>query len=395
MFKPVREWSESDVEQLVASGRKEGPDLEYKQALWADLEKKPREFLRDICAMLNSAGGMILVGVPELRDDDGPTGAPDPNTPLGIELGNPEQALLQLESRVLDGIDPRFRFESLAIPLRSGRFVLAFQIPNSLDKPHRVFYGGNISFPSRRERRIYELNTSEIKEKVMMTASRAEVAESEIMTAVRVENMQPANPLLRVAAIPIFTRNFAVDLADGRVVDAFATMDMLANGNRQRAPRTSYSVDGLTRDGLATGVRATLGHNGLLVFKIEPPIGSIDRSPSLNPVVIDMYLRGILRSAKSVYDASSLSAPIVIGASLSFRTELLIYYGGMYEEPICVAPMNRVFPTLSIESLDHDSDKRLVPLCDNVHQSFGESGSPFFDSTGKWIWSPNMVVRGG
>jgi len=32
-----------------------------------------------------------------------------------------------------------------------------------------------------------------------------------------------------------------------------------------------------------------------------------------------------------------------------------------------------------------DVDEIMLPLCDQVHQTFGHAGSPSFDSDGKWI----------
>ncbi len=177
MDKPLRDWIESDIANLVNAGRTEGRSLEFKQELWDNGDRGSKDFLRDVCSMANSEGGLLLVGIAERRDALGkPTGEPDIEAPLGIECENPEQVLLGCEAKVLDGIDPRLTVESHSINLQSGRKVLAFRLPNSLEKPHRVFHQGRTWFPARREWRIYELNASEIRDMVMKTTSRLDEA---------------------------------------------------------------------------------------------------------------------------------------------------------------------------------------------------------------------------
>lgn len=49
--KPIREWNEEDVMDLVPLGRTEGPSLEYKAQLYDEGERGNRELLLDICSM--------------------------------------------------------------------------------------------------------------------------------------------------------------------------------------------------------------------------------------------------------------------------------------------------------------------------------------------------------
>jgi hypothetical protein len=100
----------------------------------------------------NASGGTILVGIAELRDDIGQaTGAPDPAADMGIEHANPEQQLLTYESRILEAIDERLPVQLRAVTCANDRHAIVIRIPNSLAKPHRVRYRGQVNFPSRRE----------------------------------------------------------------------------------------------------------------------------------------------------------------------------------------------------------------------------------------------------
>src|SRR5690242_20031449 len=99
---------EADVRAIVAAGLKEHLQLEYKSALYDTNERGNREFLLDICMFANTSGGVLLIGVHELRSENNqPTGAPDPNAPLGITLANPEAILAAYDARVMEAIEER------------------------------------------------------------------------------------------------------------------------------------------------------------------------------------------------------------------------------------------------------------------------------------------------
>jgi predicted HTH transcriptional regulator len=171
----------------------------------------------------NYEGGILIIGVHEIRDAGGqPTGVPDPNAEIGIELRNPEKQLLAYENRVIDCIDERLPVEMHSVGLASGHYVLVIRVPNSLSKPHRVSYKGRTSFPCRRERRRYELDAREIKDLAMRAASQLDRAEFVINAAIDDDqkSLNPNAPVLSVALLPVFFRNFVVNLKSQSVSDA-------------------------------------------------------------------------------------------------------------------------------------------------------------------------------
>jgi hypothetical protein len=205
------------------------------------------EFLLDVCMFANANGGTLLIGVLELRDTEGqPTGTPDPSAELGIVCANPEQQLLAYESRSLEAIDERLPIELRAVPCASGRHLIGVRVPNSLSKPHRVRYQGRTYFPSRRERQRYELVASEIKDMAMRTASQSERAEAILSSAIGDPgHLGTASPVLVVALLPVFFRNFVVDLKQQAVSHALTIFTL--PGGRSVIPE--YSVNGLSRIG--------------------------------------------------------------------------------------------------------------------------------------------------
>jgi len=76
--RPLRDIREIDVRRLLESGLEEHLQLEYKSALYEDNDRGRREFLLDLCMFANAFSGILLIGVPERRDEHGqPTGVPD------------------------------------------------------------------------------------------------------------------------------------------------------------------------------------------------------------------------------------------------------------------------------------------------------------------------------
>jgi predicted HTH transcriptional regulator len=168
---------EQDIRQLVASGVQEYLQLDYKQGLYED----KKEFLLDVCQFANAAGGILLIGIQELREGGKPTGVPDREAELGIELVNREAELLKLDAWVTTGIEETLHIESNPIDMGNNRWVLAIRVPNSTRKPHSVYFEkGRIYFPYRRERSRDYLDVRDIKEMVMRTASRVEQAEKKL-----------------------------------------------------------------------------------------------------------------------------------------------------------------------------------------------------------------------
>jgi len=387
MEKPLREWTEADLRALVRFGRIEGPMLEYKAALYDSNDRGNREFLLDICSMANSNGGTLLIGVAEQRDANGPTGAPDPEADLGVECDNPEQVLTSSESRILDGVDQRLLVESHAIGLANSRRVaLAFRVPNSIDKPHRVTYQGRTSFPARRERQRYELNAIEIKDMVMRTASRIDIAEQEIRRVLSLEVEAHELPTLTVGLIPVFTKNFAFDFRRQEVLDTFARMELTPeDGGHFYQP--IFSIEGLTKQGLARGTKVSISHNGLILLTVKMPGWRNEEIPAFNPLTADLYIRWIARGCKAVFATASLTAPVLLGVAIHVPLESFTSDGSVFSDyENRVQPFNKRYPPLILDSLDSNLDQQIRPLCDLIHQSFGESHSQAFDGNGNWIY---------
>jgi hypothetical protein len=383
--RPLRDIREIDVRRLLESGLEEHLQLEYKSALYDDNDRGRREFLLDICMFANASGGILLIGVPERRDEQGqPTGAPDPAGALGLEVPNPEAVLNAYDARVMEAIEERLSLEAASIDVGQGRRLLAIRVPNSASKPHSVRHQGHIYFPSRRERQRYHLTVREIKELVMRTTSRLQQAEEMLESSYLGVARAGDPPYLIIGMIPVFFEDFLVDVRADNVRLAVGNFSR-TGGPEYRNP--IYTFDGIERreDRFEYAVR--FRRNGLLNVSLQLPLIPRQGEHQVGPTAVDILLRQFVSRAGAVYEAAATGAPYVLGMMLRIVRPLTGVYaavGGGEEHTAPVPPRDYRFPYMQVDDLS-STDTVIRPFCDQAHQMFGREGSPSFDPDGVWI----------
>ena len=383
----LREIGEADIRRLVDIGLGEHLQLEYKGAVYEENDRGNREFLQDICMFANTSGGILLIGVEERRDERGqPTGLPDPEAALGIELANPEAVLGSYDARATAAIEERLPVEMAAIPIRGGRHVLAIRVPDSVRKPHAVIYQGRIYFPGRRERQRYALSVREIKEFTMRTASHLEQAKETLTSSFAEASIAGDQPYVIVGILSVFFEDFLIDLRDDRLQRAVRNFGRTGWGE---LGNLSFSFDGIERrSGDQFNHLVQLRRNGLLRVSQQIPLIPREGVQQIGPAAIDRLLRQVVTQAPHIYEAAAIGPPYLIGVTLRIPRALTGVYPGMVglgeEHTPPVAAGEYRFPFLEVDDLMH-SDRILRPLCDQVHQMFGREESPNFNADGAWI----------
>ena len=141
--KPFEDISAGDILSLIP-GIPEGHRLDYKRDLPAEGAKGIRDFLADVSALANTAGGLLLYGVEEGRDDSDKTGLP--TGVCGVDAPKNEEVFIAawqgrttdtqlIEPRLIPA--PRFRFID-GFP--GGKKVLVVFVQKSLLAPHWCRY---------------------------------------------------------------------------------------------------------------------------------------------------------------------------------------------------------------------------------------------------------------
>lgn len=384
--RPLRDIHETDIRTIIESGLEEHLQLEYKSQLYQNNDHDRREFLLDICMFANSSGGILLIGVPERRDEnDQPTGVPDSAGILGLELPNPASVLASYDARVMEAIEERLPLESTSIDVGQGRRVLAIRVPNSARKPHSVRHQGHIYFPARRERQRYHLTVREIKEMVTRTVSHLQQAEemlkSSFYQVVRAGDL----PYLIVGMIPVFFEDFLIDVRAETVRQAVGN---LSRGGDRVLRNPIFTFDGIERRETQFDYRVRFQRNGLLNASQQLPLISGRDEHQFSPAAVDILLHEFVPGVSAVYEAAAVGPPYVLGVMLRTQRPLTAVYpafpygGEEHTEP--VLPSDYCFPFMQVDDLS-SADRIIRPFCDQVHQMFGKDGSPNFNQQGVWI----------
>jgi len=383
----LRDITEADLRQLVDSELEEHLRLEYKSAVYDNNDRGNKEFLQDICMFANAGGGILLIGITEQRDANGqPTGSPDPNAQIGINIPNTELTLQSYDARAVAAIEDRLPLESFAIPIANDRHVLAIRVPNSMATPHCVRNQGRLYFPSRRERQRYEMDIREIKEMVMRTASRLEQAEQKLTTAFQSFQRQNDLPYLLVGCVPIFGQDFLLDVRNQEVIQAVSRFD-LGRGN---VAQPTYTFNGLERS-VAQGEDSTVQvrRSGMIILnKRLHATRNAGGGQDFRPSEIDLTLRRFVEQGSAVYAAAAINGPFLLSMILRTVNNTQSLYPsaippGAEENGGVVAAGDYRFPVMQADDL-LDIDRITRPLCDQAHQMFGREASPFFDDNGVW-----------
>lgn len=152
-----------DIQALVDNRVGESITLDYKLELHVSKNDEKKDFLADVTAFANTAGGVILYGISEAKNAAGEKeGYPDKI--VGIEGGYDEIAR-RLEAIIADSIQPRLggvALQKIDLP-GTNRYVLVLGIPRSLVAPHAVWFEKSGKFYLRSNSGKYQSDVQELR----------------------------------------------------------------------------------------------------------------------------------------------------------------------------------------------------------------------------------------
>src|SRR5438067_2427899 len=93
------------LEVLKADAVREARQLDYKEMLPGGSDDDKREFLSDVTSFANGAGGDLIFGIRERREEGRATAEID--TIVGLPGLNVDAERLRLENIIRDGVAPR------------------------------------------------------------------------------------------------------------------------------------------------------------------------------------------------------------------------------------------------------------------------------------------------
>lgn len=154
------------LDNLVATEAAESLTLEFKAAVYSPDSEGGREFLKDVSALANTAGGWLIIGITE------EAGTASEITPIvSPDADNVQQ---RLESLLQSGIEPRIAGTRIKpVPCKNG-YVLVIRVPRSAVPPHRVTARGSNRYYLRSSAGAYEASYNELRNMFIQTAAVSE-----------------------------------------------------------------------------------------------------------------------------------------------------------------------------------------------------------------------------
>jgi hypothetical protein len=134
-MRPESQWTEADIDELLKEQRPEDLTLEYKRTEALDKAKKD-EIAKDVSAMANSAGGVLIYGIDENK----------PNGPIRFDGGvDPQKITIEWLEQVIDSNIKRriegLRIYKIPMPLKgTGNVIYVVSVPQSNRTPHMAAY---------------------------------------------------------------------------------------------------------------------------------------------------------------------------------------------------------------------------------------------------------------
>lgn len=143
------------LDQLVANRVGEGIDLEYKAAPYGGADADKREFLKDVTAFANTAGGHLVIG---MKEDGGIAAGLQPITDR-IADGEKQR----LHNMLLASVEPRLVSVQMREIAVDGGYILLLRVPRSWNSPHRVTSGGWNRYFLRSSSGAYEPSVDQLR----------------------------------------------------------------------------------------------------------------------------------------------------------------------------------------------------------------------------------------
>lgn len=384
--KPIHGLTFSDVASMVeAAGLREGRTLDLKQAQVGSKDDDKKEFLADVSALANTAGGDIVFGITEAQGDA--TDVP------GIELPNPDAEVLRLESILRTGLEPRLpRVDLRWLPGSDGKGLLILRTPRSYLGPHRVTFRGHGHFYARTNAGKTSMDVAELRaaflaiEGLHQSIRRFRNERLGIIEAGEgpVGLRHGAKVILHVVPLEAFAAERDIGINRNRDLlfplgfmgsgmNARHTLEGLATfSGQEQDPEGVYSYALLFRSGIIEGA-STAGHRGADGWFITAPS-------------VEWAALSALSSYREKLAEKGVGLPLYVFLSLiGVRGHSLALPGRPFDLRRPQRTDALLLPEAVITDAQQTDEEVLRPVFDRLWNAFGYERSMSFDAAGKYV----------
>lgn len=377
--KPLNAITEADLLELATSDQADRKTLEIKSGLPKHAVREQQEFLREVAAFANAAGGDLIYGISTTQESQSP--------PLGLLTDNPKAEAQRLESLIRAGIEPGIPGLTVhSLELADARCVFILRIPRSVVGPHWVKH----EFYSRTSAGKYLLKHSELRDS--FAQSQATVERLRLFRLERIgrilagETTVPLKPAPKTIlhVFPLAKAN-TISMAGlkerGVKLAPFTTQGFDIKYNIDGA----YSHDYLNNDGQSEGYFQVYRNGSVEVASAD--LTDIYQQNGFIPSwSFEERIVSTLDNIKAMYERHCIEPPYFLALSLLGVKgyEMAIERRSLAWRMKEIDRDDLLLPEVFIEDAGFESSRLLQPVFDIVWNAAGYERSLNYDDQGQW-----------
>lgn len=398
--KPLDQITLQDIEDLKINEVSEGLTLDYKLTLPGDNGDDKKEFLRDVTAFANTAGGDLIFGVREKRDEHNKNmGVPE--AVEGVVLENLDEVVQRFDSLIRDGVMPRLagcRFKFLSLDIQ--RYIVVLRVPKSWTAPHMITFRRSPAFYARTNAGKYPLDVSELRAAFLLSDTLGQrLARFRDERLAKITNDDTPVPLITGPRLTLHT----IPVSGVQGLSPIDPQMFVKSRELLWVPEESglsgrYTFDGYLTYGSPweTSGEKKLYRGYMQAFRdgsleyATAYIAASEKKKYLWSVAFEEFTLTALSRHFELLSALGLTPPVfavlsltgVLGYKLDLPDSIL-------RQPragqLAIDRDTLRVPEILVEDFEQDVGVLMRPAFDAVWQAAGFQGSPNYDGQGRWV----------
>jgi hypothetical protein len=300
---PIDEWTAATVERLVTDEHVESLTLEFKRELPFASATDKAEVAKDVSAMANLAGGLIVYGIEE-REGKGGVKIAGRGVPLIPGKTVPPDAAHWLDDVIAGLVVPRPSVRVRALATKDDGVYVVVRVAPSVEDLHMV----RGRFYRRTEQAARPMSEPEVRDRYALISRRKDTAKEHVAEVVERELSGVPDPAFLLLLIPHTTRDMIDPSSVTRNDEALQHHDFLHEGLRPFA-------DGVQLQ--AGEYRLRILRDGSVTSVFRPGLDLEGKGPTLwSPYWVLRELLSTLAIARTKWPTVSIVAPATLALHL-------------------------------------------------------------------------------